>query len=180
MFSRNQTISNTNELLNILLALILPTSHNEWEFTKSRFLEAKLCLHPLAHWAPMPKCAPCTPAFWSVRASCSFATWTRGGQFLRAVQSKGTAEAGSASPLPSWPFLFLEGNSGCWKEEYTEMKTDQVVNSLPGQSVGMSLFTFSLQVWLGCFPMLMSSPCLVRVWGHPRDGPLGDYSKERN
>lgn len=32
------------------------------------------------------------------------------------------------------------------------MKTDQVVNSLPGQSVGMSLFTFSLQVWLGCFP----------------------------
>lgn len=43
------------------------------------------------------------------------------------------------------------------------MKTDQVVNSLPGQSVGMSLFTFSLQVWpdgLGAFPMLVSSPLL--------------------
>ena len=44
-----------------------------------------------------------------------------GGQFLRAVQSTGTAEAG---PFYFWRAILVA------KKNYAEMKTDQVLNSL--------------------------------------------------
>lgn len=68
----------------------------------------------------------------------------RGRWFLQAIRNTGPAEPAGQNPAPSWPFLFLEGNSGCYEEGYAAMKTDHA-SQLPGRS------TSNPQAWPGWF-----------------------------
>lgn len=159
MFSRNQTISNTNELLNILLALILPTSHNEREFTKSRFLEAKLCLHSLAHWAPMPKCTPFTPSDLS-GPPAPLLPGLEVDNFCRLFKVKVLLRLAVQALCPAGPFYFWRATLAAEKRNIQKWKLIKLSTPSLVRASGCLFSPSACKPGLGAFPMLMSSPLL--------------------
>lgn len=135
MLSRNQTDNNINELLNIILAFIsaitkvwsLAPPAASWTAGSWR-LQAHLPGSQCLSTPPAPQL--CDPSGLKTRMLLAALTLLRGGRFLQAIHNTGPAEAGRTKlRTPSWPFLFLEGNSGCSEEGYAATETDRALSS---------------------------------------------------
>lgn len=75
----------------------------------------------------------------------------------------------------------ISGGQFWLPKEHTELRTAQVINSLvraPGCLFHLQPTGLAGMAWVlsqcQCLPL-----CLSQIWGHPRDGPSGDYSEEK-